>query len=255
MMTEDTWDQPGNAGEDRLPWLEAVEEDDEDGIGLGKLIAGILAALLLIAVVIGGIFWLRSNSGNDGDGAELIAAPEEDYRVAPSEAGGMEVEGEGDAAFAASEGESPEGRIDPGAAPEAPVEGRRIERSEQARRPAAEGDGDGEASARIPATNRRLAESAPQSGSESSSSGSVSASSGRLIQLGAFSSEAAANQAWSQIRGSNSALGSLNRSVTTVQAGGRTLYRLRAAASSPDAARQICATLRSAGQACSVVVN
>lgn len=249
MMTEDTIDM---RDEDRLPWLEAVEEDDDDGIGLGKLIGGILAALAVIAVVIGGIFWLRSNGGNDGDGAELIAAPENDYRVRPSEAGGMEVEGEGDAAFAASEGESPDGRIDPSAAPERPVEGRRIAASEQARPPAA--DGDGAASARIPPNNRRLADSAPQPGAPAASGGAT-ASSGRLIQLGAYSSQAAANSAWSQISGQQSALGSLNHSVTTVQAGGRTLYRLRAAASSPDAARHLCADLRGAGLACNVVVN
>jgi len=234
------------ADEDRLPWLEAVEEDEEDGVSLVKLVAGVLGVLLLIALFVGGYFWMRGPAGSP-DGIEIIAAPDEDYRVRPSEAGGMEVEGEGDAAFAASEGGSPEGRIDRSAVPEPPVQGRRI----------AEGSAPatGSSTARIPANDRPLAESAPQQPAPAATTAAVNASSGRLVQLGAFSSEAAANSAWAQISGRHGSLRSLSRTVTPVQAGGRTLYRLRAAASSRDAARSLCAGLRNAGQACSVVVN
>jgi len=255
MSNEDALD----AGEeDRLPWLEAVEEDEDEGVGLLTLVGGILGVLVVIALVIAGILWMRGEGGAAPDGAELIAAPEEDYRVRPSEAGGMEVEGEGDAAFAASEGGSPEGRIDRSATPEEPVAGTRVAST------AGENSGNdaggqptGAASARIPASNRQLAESAPRTanGNTAASSGGATAASGRLIQLGAFSSEASANSAWTQLTSQNSALSSLTKSVTSVQAGGRTLYRLRAAASSADTARSLCTRLRNAGQACSVVVN
>jgi cell division septation protein DedD len=245
--------------EDRLPWLEAVEDDDNDGISLSKLIAGILATLVVIALVVGGIFWLRDRNAPNADGAELIAAPENDYRVRPNEAGGMNVEGEGDAAFAASEGGSPEGRINRGATPEEPVSGRRVAATAgENSGNNASGTPSGSANARIPASDRRLAESAPQTGNPAAtrraSSGATPAS-GRLIQLGAFSSEAAANSAWSQISRQHSGLGSLTRSVSSVEAGGRTLYRLRAAAQSASAARSVCTRLRNAGQACSVVVS
>lgn len=247
MSNEDVLDA---RDEERLPWLEAVEEDDEEGVGLVTLIGGVLVVLLAIALVVGGIFWLRGDGDPAPDGAELIAAPEDDYRVRPSEAGGMEVEGEGDAAFAASGGGSPEGRIDRSATPEEPVAGRRV----------AAGEGEstaGGSSARIPASNRRLDESAPraQSSGGAASSGGVTAASGRLIQLGAFSSEAAANRAWTQISRTNNTLNSLDHSVSSVQAGGRTLFRLRVAASSREAARSLCTRLRNSGQACSVVVN
>ncbi|MGP1284073.1 MAG: SPOR domain-containing protein [Parasphingopyxis sp.] len=244
--------------EERLPWLEAVEEDEDEGVSLMKLIGGVLVVLVAIALVVGGIFWLRDWGPAAPDGAELIAAPEEDYRVRPSEAGGMEVEGEGDAAFAASEGGSPQGRIDRSATPEEPVSGRRV--AATAGENAGDEAGDrptGAASARIPASNRSLAESAPRpsGGNAAASSAGATAASGRLIQLGAFSSEAAANRAWTEIGRQNNSLNSLQHSVTPVQAGGRTLYRLRAAASSREAARSLCTRLRNAGQACSVVVN
>ena len=226
--------------EERLPWLEAVDEDEDDGVGIGKLVAGILVALLAIALVIAGIFWLRGGAEESATG-ELIAAPEESYRVRPEEAGGMEVEGEGDAAFAASEGDSPEGRIDPGAVPEEPVSARPAARREA---PARTGS-----SARIPQSGGRLAESAPRRAAPAQ----AAAGNGRLVQLGAFSSEAAANRAWSTLSGRYDYLSSLDRSVTPVQSGGRTLYRLRADAGSADAARSICGRLRVASEACSVV--
>ncbi len=244
--------------EERLPWLEAVEEDEDEGVGLLTLVGGILGVLVVIVLIIAGILWMRGESGAAPDGAELIAAPEEAYRVRPSEAGGMEVEGEGDAAFAASAGGSPEGRIDRSATPEEPVSGTRVASTAgENSGNGADGQPNGAASARIPASNRQLAESAPRtsSGTAAASSSGATAASGRLIQLGAFSSEAAANSAWTQLSSQNSALSSLTKTVTSVQAGGRTLYRLRAAASSREAARSMCTSLRNAGQACSVVVN
>lgn len=253
MSNEDVMD---TGDEDRLPWLEAVEEDEEEGVGLLKLIGGVLVVLAAIALVVGGITWVRG--GASPDGAELIAAPEEDYRVRPSEAGGMEVEGEGDAAFAASEGGSPDGRIDRGATPEEPVAGTRVAATagENSGNDSA-GQPTGAASARIPASNRQLAESAPRpaGGSGPAASGGATAASGRLIQLGAFSSQAAANRAWTGLVSRHNTLNSLTKTVTSVQAGGRTLYRLRAAASTREAARSLCTRLRNAGQACSVVVN
>ena len=99
--------------EDRLPWLEAVETDDEDeGVSGSKLAGLVLAGLLALGVLIGGIWWLRSQQqGPQGDGT-LIAAQEGDYKVKPDAPGGMKVEGQGDASFAASEGAEANGKTD-----------------------------------------------------------------------------------------------------------------------------------------------
>lgn len=251
-------DHMAASDEEHLPWLEAVEEDGGEGVGLLTMIGGVLAVLVAIALVVGGIIWVRGGDGAGPDGAKLIAAPEEDYRIRPSETGGMEVEGEGDAAFAASEGGSPEGRIDRSATPEEPIAGRRVAAT-AGENPGndAQGQPSGAASARIPASNRQLAESAPWSsnGQNSASWGQVTAASGRLVQFGTFSSQAAANRAWSEIRAQHNALNLLSNTFYSVQDGGRILYRLRAVTSSREAARTLCTRLRNAGQACSVVVN
>ena len=120
--------------EDRLPWLEAVDEDEGgDGPSALKLIAAVLIGLVAIGAIVGGIFWMGNRDGQATGDAQLIAAPEGDYKVSPDDPGGMKVEGEGDTAFAASEGAEPKGAIDTSAVPEAPVDHGRRPRAAQGR--------------------------------------------------------------------------------------------------------------------------
>lgn len=206
----------GAADEDRLPWLEAVEEEEErEGPSLAKLVGAIVIGLVAIGVIVGGLFWLGNRGREDGNG-ELIAAPEGDYKVKPADPGGMNVAGAGDTVYAASEGAEPKGQLAP-ARQEAPA-ARPAVPSQQSQRPPAQ--------AQPPA--------AP----------SVT------IQLGAFSSQAGANRAWTALSGRFRYLAPLTHSVIPVQSAGRTLYRLRA--NGPDAAG-VCRRLQIAGEDCSVV--
>ena len=209
-MTDDARaDEMGD--EDRLPWLEAVEEDeDRDGPSIVKVIGLLVVGLVAIGIVLGGLFWI-GNRNRAGGSNEIIAAPEGDYKVKPAQPGGMNVAGEGDTAFAASEGAEPKGQLNTNGVPEAPV------------------------------TQAPPAPRPPQP---------VTPAPGATIQLGAFSSQAGANQAWSGLSGRFRYLAPLSHSVVPVASGGRTLYRLRA--SGPDAAG-ICRRLQVAGEACSIV--
>ncbi len=104
---------------DRLPWLETADGYEYDSGASPVKIAGlVLAGLALLAAIVGGIYWAQRNQtgGTEGNG-ELIAAAEGDYKVPPTDAGGKKFEGEGDAAFAASEGKKTAASI--GAKPEA----------------------------------------------------------------------------------------------------------------------------------------
>src|SRR5688572_30097633 len=122
-MSDISRDRLDAADEDRLPWLEAVEdEDDEPGVGAGKLIAALVAGLIALGLIVGGVFWLRDQSAGGGSGeGELITAPAGDYKERPETAGGMQVEGTGDVAYGASEGADVNSAIDLTAIPEAPV--------------------------------------------------------------------------------------------------------------------------------------
>jgi hypothetical protein len=204
--------------DDRLPWLEAVDEEDEsDGPSVLKLIVAVLIGLAAIGGIVGGIFWLMNRDATPagGDG-ELIAAPEGDYKVKPADPGGMNVAGAGDTVYAASEGAEPKGTLAqprsqaPAARPSAPPQ--------QSQRPPAQ----------------------PQPPAAPSAT----------IQLGAFSSQAGATRAWTALSGRFRYLAPLTHSLIPVQSDGRTLYRLRA--TGPDAAG-ICRRLQIAGEDCSVV--
>jgi SPOR domain len=216
------------AEDDRLPWLEAVEEDDDrEGPSLVKLIGAIVIGLAVIAMIVGGLFWLGNRNRSDGNG-EIIAAPEGDYKVRPDQPGGMKATGEGETAAAASAGAEPKGRINTNAVAETPV-ARPPQPAPQppAARPQAP-------PARPPAPPVR----------------SAAAPSGATIQLGAFSTQAGATSAWRALSGRFRYLAPLGHSVVPVQSGGRTLYRLRA--SGPDATG-VCRRLQVAGEDCAIV--
>jgi SPOR domain len=224
-------------GDDRLPWLEAVE-DEERGPSAGKLIAALVVGLVAIGVIVGGLFWLgnRSGAGATGGGnAEIIAAPEGDYKVRPENPGGMQLDNRGTAQTAASEGTETNASLDRGQTPEAPVT-----------RP------------QTPATN--AAQTRPQPAQVAPTVPPVQQAPGRpqpatpqprlsgpLIQVGAFPSEAVANAEWARMTQRFPYLRGLQHNVITYQRGNQTFYRLRAGGSD---ARAVCARLRGANQPC-----
>lgn len=219
--------------DDRLPWLEAVDEDDDgEGPSVLKLIVAVLIGLAAIGGIVGGAFWLmnRDEGPAAGGDAELIKAQEGAYKVKPDDPGGMTVEGEGDTAFAASAGEDNKGAIDTSKLPEAPVTAQPKQAQPQ------------------PKADEPLLKAPAPSNAQPSQ---PAAGGGATIQLGAFSSQSGANNAWKALSGRFKYLDPLSHSVVPVTTGGRTLYRLRA--SGPDAA-SLCGRLRVAGESC-VVVN
>ena len=72
-----------------------------------------------------------------------------------------------------------------------------------------------------------------------------------LIQLGAYGSEASANQAWSALTQRYAFLGTLPKSVVQATVGGTTFYRLRVTAGAQ--ANDTCAKLKAGGANCIVV--
>jgi hypothetical protein len=103
--------------EERLPWLEPIEEMPEERGQIGKLIGLVLAGLVVIGAIVGGLWYWQQNAGGRG---ELIAAPEGPYK-APPEAEKARFDGDGTVAVAASEGIRPEGTVDPNRLPEQPI--------------------------------------------------------------------------------------------------------------------------------------
>jgi cell division septation protein DedD len=245
----------GRRQEERLPWLEPVEEEDDDsGSGIGHVILLVGIALLLIGAIAYGAYHFMEGGGDDVAGTgELIKAPAQPYREKPRNAGGMEVEGTGQLAYSASDGADIDSAIDLTALPEAPVTG-----------PGSETGADIPMAVRTPPPAKPVAKAAiektpvaappakpvaPPAPVETAEAEPVSG--GGSIQLGAFSSEAKAKSAWKSLSGRFGFLSPLTSMVLPVKTDNGTLYRLRAGAGGQ--ADSLCQRLKVAGESCSVV--
>jgi len=227
--------------DDRLPWLEAVDEDEtRDGPSATKLVAFVVIGLVAIGLIVGGLFWMgnRGETGTGAAGADdtLIAAPEGDYKVKPDDPGGMKVEGQGGTALAASEGAEPKGQINVNAMAEAPVTAQ-----PKAAQPAP---------AATPTQVAQAPAARPTPAPAATPAAQPAAAGGATFQLGAFDSAASANAAWKAMSGRFKYLAPLSQSVMTANVKGKTYYRLRA---SGPGARDICRRLEVAGETCIVV--
>lgn len=278
MMTDIDRDGLSLRDEDRLPWLEAVDdEDDYEGISPFRVALFVLAALILLGAVVAGIYFIqkRRHAPAEGDGA-LITAPAGDYKIKPDEPGGMAVEGKGDTTFAASQGASPEGKIDLEAIPEAPVTAPRPAENEpkaapsappqvaaaqphgqppvqaQPKAPAPKPQPARVASAAVPESSAKLAPKAPAKPALTKPVAATPATAGGgTIQLGAFGSEAIANSEWKRLQGRFAFLGGYAPSIAQAQVGGKTYYRLQSAVGGQ--ARELCGKLKVAGENCLIV--
>lgn len=200
---------------DRLPWLETADGYEYEESASPLKVAGlVLGGLALLAAIVGGIYWFQRNqAGGQGNG-ELIAAQEGNYKVPPTDREGKSFEGEGDAAFAASEGKKVDAKLDP-------------------------------AKAKAAAT---AAPAAP-----AAKAGPVPAGAA-FVQLGAFSDAAKAEQAWKALGKRFGAIsGTSKRVVEGAGEGGRKVYRLQAISANAAAAQQLCAKLKAAGESCLIV--
>lgn len=275
------WEDDGEG--DALPWLEAVEDEGggrrQDG---GRTVTYVLIGVAVLALAIAAI-GLFTGGGDDttpiGGDTDVIAAPDGPYKEAPDAPGGMKVEGEGDSVYAAGAGIDPDGTIDLTALPETPatrapsVEAgdAKIVELPPAAVPAKPAPKPVEVS-KAPPANPPAPPAAPARPAQTATApaapakpalapapaatapaATAAASGGYGLQLGAFSSQASAEAAWKTLSGRFGFLGSLGKSITATPSGGKTLYRLRAMGASKASAESLCARLKVAGEACSVV--
>lgn len=216
--------------EERLPWLEPVEDMPQSDGMTGRLIGLVLAGLVIIGAVVGGLWWWQNNAA--GGRGELIAAAEGPYKVEPAAEPGR-FDGDGTIAVAAAEGQQTTSSIDASRLPETPVPPSAA--VPKAAAPAAAPKG----------AARSTATPAPAAAAPAAAAAGTG-----MVQIGAFSSEASAARAWDTLKTRFEWLGPVNRSIVPAEVNGRTVYRLRAAAGTASAARTLCNRLRVAGESC-----
>ncbi|WP_353230280.1 SPOR domain-containing protein [Novosphingobium sp.] len=232
-------------GEDeRLPWLESADdvEDERTGGGSGRLIGLAAAALLLLGTLVGGVYWFthRGGSSRPADGS-LIEASKDPYKVAPADPGGKTFAGTGDTSFKVSQGEHPEASLgtgapaaaSPAATPSPPAAGSSATATPAAK-PAAH-----DAPHAVAAAKPAAASPAPAGG-------------GVAVQVGAFSTNALAESAWTHLVAAHDVLNGQGHRVVEGKADIGTVYRLQALASDTSAANSLCNRLQADGVKCQV---
>ena len=215
------------AFDEPLPWLAPVEDEDEPrGISARRMLAALMVVLAAALIVAATFFWIgRRNSAVNGP-AELIRAPAQPYKVKPPTTGGLDIAGESETAFETSAGEDKNSQLDLNKLPETP-----------ATRPAPAPPQP--APKTLPANETKVP--VPPEAAPSGPAGST-------VQLGAFANRAQAERAWTALSGRFPSVAALNKLIVPFSGG----IRLRAATGSPAEAKQVCQTLRAAGENCFV---
>lgn len=211
--------------DEQLPWLQAVEDEDEPrGLSARKMLAALAVVLLAGVIVAGTFFWLGRSNRSDNGPPELIQAPPGPYKVKPSDPGGLDVAGESETAFETSAGEDRDAQLDLNALPESPV----AKPAPPAATPKT-----------IPPneTKKPLPAEPPPSGAA-----------GSVIQLGAFANQAQAERAWSALSARFPTIAAMTKMIVPFPGG----IRLRASAASPAEAKTACQMLKAAGENCFV---
>jgi cell division septation protein DedD len=209
----------------QLPWLQAVEDEDEPrGLSARKMLAALLVVLIAGAIVAGTFFWMGRRDVEVSGPPELIRAEPGPYKIKPTNPGGLDVAGESETAFETSAGADNDAQLNLNAVTETPV----------AKPPKEEPKPTAPNEVKTPATAEPVAK--PTGGS------------GSVIQLGAFANQAQAERAWSALSARFPSIGAMNKMIVPFSGG----IRLRAGAPSPADARQACQTLKAAGENCFV---
>jgi cell division septation protein DedD len=211
--------------DDSIAFLEEAEAGP-------PMVLMILVALMILGGVAGGAWYLiHGREAQEDGGGALIAAAPGPYKVKDTGANGMDIEGQGDAAFAASQGEEPQGQIDMNAAPETPIAVKRV---------------DPKAPPAPVATITPATKPAPKP----ADAGPTLSGPG-IVQLGSFDTREKAERAWSTMTSRFDYLKGLTHTVQTGEVIGRTVYRLRAGAGAN--AQSVCSQLKAASENCLVV--
>ncbi len=206
--------------EERLPWLESVDDDDEDeGSDTGRLVLLLIAGLVVLAAMVGGIWWATHRQPAtelQADGS-VVPAPATPYKAAPQNPGGKTFAGTGDTSYAVSEGKTVTPRL--------------------------EGE---------PATPKPSVDlgAKPATGPAPASS---PAPSGVGVQVGAYTSQASAEAGWAKLSQQySSVLSGVKHRVVEGRADIGTVYRLQALSGDAAGADALCGRLKGAGVACQV---
>jgi hypothetical protein len=178
-------------------------------------------------IIAGTFFWMGRRQTVVSGPPELIKAPPGPYKIKPPNPGGLDISGESETAFETSAGEDKDSQLDMNKLPETPA----VKPSPKVE-------------PKAPAATETKTPVAPTPKPEPKPAGAT----GSVVQLGAFANQAQAERAWTALSSRFPSVAALNKMIVPFSGG----IRLRAGAGSPADAKQVCQTLKAAGENCFV---
>jgi cell division septation protein DedD len=215
---------------DRLPWLESGDdEEDYYAVDTRRVIAAVIGGILLLAVVVGGVwaFTHRKDGATPVADGSVIGATDQPYKQAPANPGGRQFEGTGDSSFAAAQGKDHPAQLANGDVTAA-TPAKDAPKDSSAAKPSAKPDA-----------------TAPAAGA--ADAGPV----GGVVQIAAYSNEAAARSGWDRLVQQHEMLKGANHRIVQGQADIGTVYRLQLITGAGGGSA-LCEKLKAEGVACQV---
>ena len=223
-------DRAGSGDNEALPWLEAVDDEDQPrGVSARKMLAALLMVGIAVAIIAGTTFYLGRQSGGSGP-PELIRAEAGPYKVRPDDPGGLDVAGDSGTAFATGAGEDQDAQLD-------------VDKMTEPPPPLPPKEGEPEP-VPPPAPKPPVAPPVTEEASPV-----VPGAPGPTVQLGAYGSTAKAETAWRMLSSRFPAVAGLSKQVVPYSGG----FRLRGGAVSAAEAKAACAAVTAGGENCFVV--
>jgi len=248
-----------NGGKDIPPWLQPVSGEEEGAQVTSKKMLGltILGALVVIALFVTVILILYDGVSNEQP--IFVAAPKTAMKEKPADPGGMKIVDQDKSIFDQGDGVKPRSEVTLGEQPELPLTEIPDDPDDKKNDPvgdAIENLTDSSAQEPTVAGAEETLASAGEPVAVPTAASTVQASKAYRVQLGAYSSETAAERTWRLVRGQFSEqMEGKSAEYEDVQSGDRTLFRLRVGPFADRvAADQVCLALRAREQAC-IVVN
>lgn len=240
---------------ERLPWLESADDDDQYGaVDNRRVFAFVAGGLALLAAIVFGIWWgtHRNDAAPQVADGGVIKAPPGPYKTAPADPGGKTFEGTGDSSFAVSQGHNPVAHLGNGGANSIDAAAA-ANASNAAAAAASAAAAAGTATAgKSDAAPAHTAKPTAVAVKPQATTTATTATGGVGVQVGAYSSQAAAEAGWTRLAKQSSALSGLNHRIVQGKAEIGTVFRLQAVTDSDAAAAALCASLRGHDIACQV---
>jgi hypothetical protein len=233
----------------RLPWLESDDEEYIETVSTGRVVLAAVLGLLVLGAVIGGLWWYTHHqaAGQPVADGSTVAAPPGPYKDAPKNPGGKTYQGTGDTSYVVSQGHDRQAQLaDNGDGGMASANGSGVGAS------AGSGFGSGRGDAgKAGVGGAQQGNGGKLVRTDSGAADAGAAPAGGVAQIGAFSTQALAEAAWSRLSSQHTTLANLHHRVVQGQADIGTVWRLQVITGA-GGGNALCDRLRGEGLPCQV---